>query len=139
MAADLRGSLADACPQGIDVYFDNVGGVITDAAISLLALRARVVICGQISQYNLTKPARGPRNLTAFLTNRASLQGILVSDWSDRYDEGLRQLAAWVREGRLRPLETVVEGLENAPAAFIGLFHGNNVGKMLVRVADERA
>lgn len=135
-AADLRGALGEACPHGVDVYFDNVGGAVTDAAISLLALRARVIICGQISQYNLTKPARGPRNLTAFLTNRAMLQGILVSDWADRYDEGIRQLTAWLREGKLRSLETIVEGFENAPTAFMGLFHGHNVGKMLVRIAQ---
>jgi len=137
-AADVRGALLDACPGGIDIYFDNVGGSITDAAISLINLRARVVICGQISQYNLTKPARGPRNLTAFLTNRAMLQGILVTDWEDRYGEGLNQLAVWLREGRLKSHETVVEGFESAPVAFIGLFHGHNTGKMLVKVAEPR-
>lgn len=135
-AADIREALAQACPRGVDVYFDNVGGPITDAALTLINLKARIIICGQISQYNATRPPRGPRQFHLILAARARLQGILVSDWEDRYEEGLAALAGWIREGRLRYRETVAEGFENAPVAFLGLFHGHNVGKMLVKVAD---
>ncbi len=134
--ADVRLAMSEACPEGVDVYFDNVGGPITDAAMTLINLRARVIVCGQISQYNATRPPRGPRQFHLIMEARATVQGILVSDWSHRYDEGLAQLTAWYREGRVRSFETVVEGLENAPVAFIGLFHGHNVGKQLVRIAD---
>lgn len=134
--ADLRLAMSEACPGGVDVYFDNVGGAITDAAMTLINLRARVVICGQISQYNATRPPRGPRQFHLILSARALVQGILVSDWADRYSEGLAQLTSWFREGKVRSFETVVAGLENAPVAFIGLFHGHNVGKQLVKIAD---
>jgi len=127
-------ALAEACPAGIDVYFDNVGGKLTDAAIMQLGLRARVVICGQIALYNLKRPAVGPRNLFMLIVRRARMEGFLVTDYEARYEEGLAQLRAWVREGRLRWREHIVEGLEQAPAAFLGLFRGENIGKQLVRI-----
>lgn len=135
-AQDLYAALKAACPLGVDVYFDNVGGAVTDAAVSLLNLRGRGVLCGVISQYNATRPSRGPRPYMTLLVRRASLAGFMVFDFQERYGEALEKLSAWYREGRLVAKETVVEGLEKAPAAFLGLFSGQNVGKMLVKVAD---
>ena len=135
--ADMSSALADACPHGIDCYFDNVGGPITDAAIENLALGARVAICGQIAQYNDTGVATGPRNLRHFLVKRASLKGLLVFDWRDRYQEGLVRLQRWVRSGEIRYREDIVDGLEKAPDAFAGLMEGRNFGKQLVRVSDD--
>ena len=134
---DMSGALADACPHGIDCYFDNVGGPITDAAIENLALGARVAICGQIAQYNDTEVAMGPRNLRHFLVKRASLKGLLVFDWRDRYQEGLARLQRWVQSGEIRYREDIVDGLEKAPDAFAGLMEGRNFGKQLVRVSDD--
>ena len=134
---DLDAALRQACPQGIDVYFDNVGGVVSDAVFRHLGLRARIAICGQISQYNLTEPDLGPRNLRFMLVNRARMEGFLVFDFAPRYGEGLTQLGAWIGDGRLKYKEDVVEGLENAPAAFLRLFTGENFGKQLVKLGDE--
>ena len=135
--ADMSAALADACPHGIDCYFDNVGGPITDAAIENLALGGRVAICGQIAQYNDTQVATGPRNLRHFLVKRASLKGLLVFDWRDRYQEGLVRLQRWVQSGEIRYREDIVDGLEKAPDAFAGLMEGRNFGKQLVRVSDD--
>ena len=134
---DMATALRDACPDGIDCYFDNVGGEITDAAIENLAMGGRVAICGQIAQYNDTVEAMGPRNLRHFLVKRANLRGLLVFDWHDRYAEGLARLGRWVRDGEIRYREDIVEGIENAPAAFAGLMEGRNFGKQLVRVGDD--
>ena len=134
---DMRAALSAACPRGIDCYFDNVGGPITDAAIENLALGARIAICGQIAQYNDTEEATGPRNLRHFLVKRATLKGLLVFDWRDRYQEGFARLARWVKSGEIRYREDIVEGLENAPAAFAGLMEGRNVGKQLIRVSSD--
>ena len=135
-AEDLHAALKRACPKGVDVYFDNVGGAVTDAAVPLLNLRGRGVICGLISQYNATRPSRGPRPYLTLLVRRATLSGFMVFDYEERYGEALERLAQWYGEGRLAAKQTVVEGLEKAPAAFLGLFSGQNVGKMLVKVAD---
>jgi NADPH-dependent curcumin reductase CurA len=135
-AEDLHAALREACPSGVDVYFDNVGGAVTDAALSLLNLRARGVICGLISQYNATRPSRGPRPYLTLLIRRATLSGFMVFDYQGRYGEALERLSAWHGEGKLVAKETVVEGLEHAPQAFLGLFSGQNVGKMLVKVSD---
>jgi hypothetical protein len=125
------------CPDGVDCYFDNVGGAITDAVFPLLNPHSRVSICGQISQYNLEKPELGPRLLWHFIVKRIKAQGFLVFDYAERFDEGLRDLGRWVRDGKIRYRETVVDGLENAPAAFIGMMAGENIGKQLVRVDAE--
>lgn len=132
---NLRKALKEACPQGIDIYFDNVGGPISDAAITLINLKARIVICGQISLYNLDSPAQGPRNLAYLLVNRARMEGFLVHDYANRYEEGLEELGGWLRDKKLIHRETLVEGLENAPQAFLGLFDGKNIGKQLVKVS----
>ncbi|MCZ6587275.1 MAG: NADP-dependent oxidoreductase, partial [Alphaproteobacteria bacterium] len=133
---DLRAALADACPDGIDVYFDNVGGATLDAVLSLINLHARIAICGMISEYNLTAPELAPRPTRALLVNRARMQGLLVHDWADRRAEGIAQMAAWIKEGKLRYKEDVVEGIENMPAAFLRLLRGENFGKQLVKAGD---
>ncbi len=133
--SDLDRALADACPRGVDVYFDNVGGRITEAVSRHVNLFARVAVCGLISQYNLEQPEVAPRNERFLLVSRVRVQGFIVSDFYQRRDEGLRQLAEWLREGKLRYREDVVDGLENAPAAFIGMLQGRNLGKQLVRLA----
>jgi NADPH-dependent curcumin reductase CurA len=135
--ADLDAALAQACPRGVDVYFDNVGGRITEAVSRHVNVFARFAVCGLISQYNLTEPEVAPRNERFVLVNRVRIQGFLVFDFAARYREGLAQLAAWVRAGQLRFREDIVEGLERAPEALIGLLQGRNFGKMLVRVGPE--
>ncbi|MEX0761059.1 MAG: NADP-dependent oxidoreductase [Dehalococcoidia bacterium] len=134
---DVDAAIGEACPDGVNVYFDNVGGAITDAVINHLAYRARVAICGQISQYNLPNPEMAPRNLRAFLTNQASLEGFLVNRFADDHERGRQRMALWIKEGRIKYREDVVEGLENAPKALIGMMHGANFGKLLVRVSEE--
>jgi NADPH-dependent curcumin reductase CurA len=129
--------LKELCPDGIDVYYDNVGGPITDAVFPLLNLHARVGICGQISQYNLEKPDLGPRILWHLIPQRAKVQGFLVFDFVKRHDEALQKLGDWVAEGKLKYRESYTDGLENALSAFRGLFDGANIGKQLVRVAAD--
>jgi NADPH-dependent curcumin reductase CurA len=126
-----------ACPSGIDVYFDNVGGPITDAVMERINLRARVVICGQIAGYDRRGTEQGPRNLWQLIVKRARIEGMLVSDFYDRAPGALAELGRWVREGRLKYREDVVDGLENAPRAFLRLFRGENMGKQLVRVGAD--
>ena len=132
---DYRARIKELCPGGVDVYFDNVGGAITDAVLFNLHLHARVSVCGQISLYNLEKPEMGPRLLPLLIVHRAKIEGFLVSDYAPRFGEGMRQLAAWFSEGKLKYEETIEEGLENAPRAFIGMLLGRNTGKQLVRVS----
>jgi len=134
-ATDYAGKLRELCPNGIDVYFDNVGGPITDAVMRVINTRARVAVCGQISQYNAEQPEMGPRWLSHLVTKQAKVEGFQVQQFADRYEEGLRQLTQWLREGRIRYREDIVEGLENAPKAFVGMLQGRNIGKQLVRVA----
>ena len=133
---EYRSKLSELCPQGIDVYFDNVGGPITDAVFPLINLRARVAICGQIHHYNDEKAAQGPRHLFHLIVKRARVEGFLVSDYADRYKEGLSQMAVWLREGKLQYREQFYEGIENTPRAFIGMLSGENTGKMLVKVGE---
>lgn len=135
---DYRAKIKELCPKGVDVYFDNVGGAISDAVLFNLALRARVSICGQISLYNLEKPEMGPRFLPLLIVYRAKVEGFLVSDYAPRFGEGLGQLTAWFKEGKLKYEETIEEGLENAPRAFIGMLQGKNTGKQLVKVSSPR-
>jgi hypothetical protein len=129
-----RHALAELAPDGIDVYFDNVGGDHLEAAIGALRTRGRVVACGSISRYNDAEPAPGPRNMFLVVTKRLRIQGYIISDHYERFGEFAEHAATWVREGRLRYRETVVEGIENAPKAFLGLLRGENIGKMLVKV-----
>ncbi len=133
-AADVNAALKEACPRGVDVYFDNVGGSLSETIFRRLALGARVAICGQISQYNLTEPELAPRNLGFLIVFRAKLEGFLVSDYVHRFEEGLTRLGGLLAEGRLTYREDVTEGLEQAPRAFIGMLRGENRGKTLVRL-----
>ena len=133
-AGQVRADVRAAAPDGIDVYFENVGGAMMDAVFSLLNPFARVPLCGLVSQYNATE-AYGVRNLATLLTNRVTLRGFIVSDHLARWPEALRDLEEWVVAGKLRYRETIVDGLENAPRAFIGLLRGANIGKQLVKLA----
>ena len=131
---DYGTQLAELCPDGIDAYFDNVGGAITDAVFPLINVNARVSICGQISQYNLENPEQGPRFLWHLIVKRAKIQGFLVFEFADKHDDGLRQMAEWIQAGKLKYREEITEGFENAPGAFIGMLKGRNIGKQLVKV-----
>jgi NADPH-dependent curcumin reductase len=133
---DLPAALKAACPSGIDVYFENVGGDVLGAVMTLLNQNARIPLCGLISQYNATEPTPGP-DLRAFLFNRVLLKGFIVSDHLDRMGDFLAECGGWLREGRLKHREDIVEGLEQAPEAFIGLLQGKNFGKLLVRVGED--
>ena len=133
---DLPAALKAACPSGIDVYFENVGGDVLRAEMTLLNQNARIPLCGLISQYNATEPTPGP-DLRAFLFNRVLLKGFIVSDHLDRMGDFLAECGGWLREGRLKHREDIVEGLEKAPEAFIGLLQGMNFGKLLVRVGED--
>ncbi|BDC51439.1 NADP-dependent oxidoreductase [Bryobacterales bacterium F-183] len=131
---DHNSKLKELAPDGIDVYFDNVGGVITDAAILNLRVHARVAICGQISQYNNEKPEMGPRLLGMLIVTRSRIQGLLVMDYAARFGEGVRQMAQWLNEGKLTYRECFEDGIENAPKAFLSMLQGGNTGKQLVRL-----
>ncbi len=133
---DYRDALDEAAPDGVDAYFDNVGGPITDAVFTRLNVDARVAVCGQISQYNATEAPTGPRKLGRLIASRARVEGFLVSDFAPRAEAATERLAGWVRSGDLAYRETVTEGLESAPDAFLGLFDGENVGKQLVKVGE---
>ena len=133
-ADDVRKSLRKLAPGGVDVYFDNVGGEILEAALANLAMRARVVLCGAISQYNETE-VRGPANYMALLVRRARMEGFLVFDFADRYDEGFREVAGWIAEGRIVVREQVVAGtVDDFPATLDMLFRGENVGKLVLEL-----
>ena len=136
--SDHGAQLGQLCPAGIHVYFDNTGGPVSDAVLSCISQRARVVLCGQISQYNADQPEMGPRLLFHLIVKRARMEGFLVSDYASRWNEGLTHLAQWVLDGRLKYREQFFEGIENAPRAFIEMMQGANTGKMLVRLRDPR-
>jgi hypothetical protein len=133
--ADVRQTLKDACPKGVDIYFDNVGGEVSDAILPLLNHGARIVICGQISFYNMDRPDVGPRPQPYLLINSALMRGFIVTAYAARFSEGATELAGWLAAGKLKYAESVVEGFENTPQAFIGLFTGENLGKQIVKVA----
>jgi len=130
----LKKSIAAACPNGVDIYFDNVGGKITDAAILNLNFHSRIVLCGQISLYNNTEIPVGPAILPRLLTRSVMLQGFIVSNYSNRFNQGLEYLAKWLGEGKLKYTETIISGFDNLPEAFLGLFSGINKGKMIVKI-----
>ncbi len=135
-AEDVTKALREHCPRGIDVYFDNVGGDILDAALARLARGARIIICGAISQYNNTTPVKGPANYMSLLVNRASMTGMLVSDYAGRYGEASREMAGWLTEGKLTSREDIVEGLDTFPDTLLKLFSGENTGKLVLKVAE---
>jgi NADPH-dependent curcumin reductase len=133
-AANVADALKRACPAGIDVYFDNVGGEIFDTVLAQMNLFSRVVVCGLISDYNAAQPY-GIRNWRTVLVNRIRLQGMIVFDWRERYGEALKALSGYYAEGKLKYRESVVEGLENAPRGLLALLQGQNFGKQLVKLA----
>jgi len=132
---DLKAALKQHCPKGVDVYFDNVGGEILDAVLTQLAMHARIVICGAISQYNEAK-MKGPSNYMSLLVNRASMTGMVVFDYASRYAEAAREMAGWMAAGKLKTREDVVEGLETFPETLLKLFKGENTGKLVLKVAE---
>ncbi len=135
--SNYHAKLSELCPDGIDVYFDNVGGQITDAVFPNLRVKGRVVICGQISQYNLESPETGPRFLWHLITQRARIEGFLVFEFTDRYEVALKEMSEWIQQGKLKYRETIADGgIEQAPTAFISMLKGGNIGKQLVKIAD---
>ena len=135
-ADDLESELSKACPDGIDVYYDNVGSKQLEAALNLMNQSGRIVVCGTISTYNDTEPTPGPPNLRQILVRRLKMQGFIVSDHMEIYPEFLEQMSKWIADGKIKWRETIVEGIEKAPDAFIGLFNGDNIGKMLVKLGE---
>ena len=133
-AGDLRRGLGEACPRGVDVVFENVGGEILDTTLTLMNMYSRVIVCGLIAEYNRPGPY-GYRNLRAVLVNRIRMQGMIVFDWKERYGEALAGLAGRLAEGKLKYRESIVGGIDNAPAALIALLKGENFGKQLVRLS----
>jgi len=131
--APVAEQLAAAAPEGIDVYFDNVGGDHLEAAINVLNVHGRAALCGAIAQYNSVEPTPGPRNLVQVIGKRLTLRGLLVGDHAKRTPDFIAEVGGWLRDGKLVVEETVVEGIENAPAAFLGLLRGENTGKMIVK------
>ncbi|MDQ1813378.1 NADP-dependent oxidoreductase [Massilia sp. CCM 9210] len=134
--SSVKDGLKEHCPGGVDVFFDNVGGEILDTVLTRINLRARIVICGAISQYNNTTPVKGPANYLSLLVNRARMEGIVVFDYADRYHVGVAAMAKWMQEGTFKSREDVVDGLENFPEALLMLFEGKNFGKLVLKVAD---
>jgi NADPH-dependent curcumin reductase CurA len=140
---DLAGRLAAACPDGVDIYVELTGGAVLDAVLPLLNLHARIPVIGTIARYNASEPPPGPDRLPMLmrlaLTRRLAIQGVLVTDWAHLRPEFVAKVGAWVSSGEIRYREDVTEGLENAPAAFIGMLEGRNFGKQLVRVGADPA
>jgi NADPH-dependent curcumin reductase CurA len=136
---DVARRLRRTCPEGVDVFFDNVGGEVLDAALANLAMRGRVVLCGAISRYNDTELTAGPKNYLSLLVKRGRMEGFIVLDYMPRAAEAVAELAGWLRQGKLKDRVDVQRGLENAPAALARLFRGENHGKQLVRIADPAA
>jgi NADPH-dependent curcumin reductase len=136
-APNFRDALKAACPKGVDVYFDNVGGDILDAVLARINRNARIIICGAISQYNNTGPIKGPANYLSLLVNRARMEGIVVFDYAPRYGEAVSEIASWMRAGKFHSREDIVDGLEQFPDALLKLFTGANFGKLVLRVAKD--
>jgi NADPH-dependent curcumin reductase CurA len=135
-APDLREALKAACPKGVDVYFDNVGGDILDLVLARINRKARIIICGAISQYNNTAPVQGPKNYLSLLVNRARMEGIVVFDYADRFGLAVTEMSGYLRDGRMKSREDVVNGLQTFPESLLKLFSGENFGKLVLQVAD---
>jgi NADPH-dependent curcumin reductase CurA len=134
---DLESAIAQACPNGIDVYFDNVGGSILDAVLTKINLHARIPLCGLISTYNATEPVPGPYNYSQILMKRVRVQGFIILDYIPRWPEAISDLGQWLNQGKIKYALEVIEGLENAPKAILKLFDGNKKGKLVVKVSEE--
>jgi len=136
-SGDVKDGLKQHCPQGVNVYFDNVGGDILDTVLTRITRGARIVICGAISQYNNTAPVKGPSNYLSLLVNRASMTGMVVFDYTGRYALAAREMAGWMAEGKLKTREDIVDGFDAFPETLLRLFKGENLGKLLIRVAGD--
>jgi len=136
-AGSVRDGLKAHCPKGVDVYFDNVGGDILDTVLTRINMKARIVICGAISQYNATAPVKGPSNYLSLLVNRARMEGIVVFDYAKRYPEAVREIAGWMAEGKFISREDIVDGIDHFPETLLKLFSGENFGKLVLKVADD--
>jgi NADPH-dependent curcumin reductase CurA len=134
-AGSVRDGLKQHCPNGVDIYFDNVGGEILDTVLTRINRKARIVICGAISQYNSTAPVQGPKNYVSLLVNRARMEGMVVFDYAERYPQAIGQLAGYLKDGRIKSKEDVVHGLETFPESLLKLFNGENFGKLVLQVA----
>jgi NADPH-dependent curcumin reductase len=135
-AGKLRDDLKAQCPKGVDIYFDNVGGEILDLVLTRINRKARIVICGAISQYNNTTPVQGPKNYLSLLVNRARMEGIVVFDYTDRFPQAVAEMAGYLKDGRMKSKEDVVVGLETFPETLLKLFNGENFGKLVLQVAQ---
>ncbi|WP_395058080.1 NADP-dependent oxidoreductase [Polaromonas sp.] len=136
-AGDVKAGLKEHCPKGVDIYFDNVGGDILDAVLTRITRGARIIICGAISQYNNTTPVKGPANYLSLLVNRARMEGIVVFDYADRYPLAIAEMAGYLKDGKMKSKEDVVDGIENFPETLLKLFNGENFGKLVLRVAKQ--
>jgi NADPH-dependent curcumin reductase CurA len=134
-AGEIKAGLKEHCPKGVDIYFDNVGGDILEAVLTRLARKARIVICGAISQYNNTTPVKGPANYLSLLVHRARMEGMVVFDYVDRFPIAVAELAGYLKDGRMKSKEDVVSGLNTFPEALLKLFNGENFGKLVLQVA----
>lgn len=132
--SNMKEAIATACPDGVDVYFDNVGGEITDGVLANINQLARIIICGSISVYNETSVPMGPRVETTLVKNSALMQGFIVSNYAAKFPEAISQLSSWLQAGKLTYSETIINGFDQIPQAFIGLFEGQNNGKMIVKI-----
>ena len=133
----VRAGLKEHCPKGVDIYFDNVGGEILDMVLAKINRGARIIICGAISQYNNTTPVKGPANYLSLLVNRARMEGIVVFDYADRYHLGVQEMAGYLKTGKMKSKEDIVQGLENFPETLLKLFNGENFGKLVLQVAQD--
>jgi len=136
-AGNVKDDLRTECPKGIDVYFDNVGGEILDIVLTRLARKARIVICGAISQYNNTTPVQGPKNYLSLLVHRARMEGIVVFDYAERFPIAVKELAGYLKDGRMKSKEDVVSGIDTFPETLLKLFNGENFGKLVLEVAKQ--
>jgi NADPH-dependent curcumin reductase CurA len=133
----VKDGLKTHCPKGVDIYFDNVGGDILEAVLTRITMKARIIICGAISQYNNTTPVKGPANYLSLLVNRARMEGMVVFDYADRYHLAVKDIGKWMQEGNFTTREDIVDGLKNFPDALLMLFEGKNFGKLVLKVASE--
>ena len=135
-AGNVKDDLREQCPKGVDVYFDNVGGEILDHVLAKLARGARIVICGAISQYNNTEPVQGPKNYLSLLVHRARMEGIVVFDYTERFPLAVKELAGYLKDGRMKSKEDIVSGIDTFPETLLKLFNGENFGKLVLEVAS---
>jgi len=136
-AGNVKDDLREQCPKGVDIYFDNVGGEILDIVLTRLARKARIIICGAISQYNNTTPVQGPKNYLSLLVHRARMEGIVVFDYAERFPIAVKELAGYLKDGRMKSKEDIVSGIDTFPQTLLKLFNGENFGKLVLQVASE--